>query len=106
MAVAAAHRLEGEIIFILVTRRSMISLGRSNSSTMHRGMAPPHGCERDEIELYVSAAAGRGGRGILAEGGHSRDSTRLGAPRTRGATPSPDPWWAPPGSLRQYQSRY
>ena len=36
--------LEGEIIFILVTLRSMISAGMSNSSTMHSGMAPPQGC--------------------------------------------------------------
>ena len=40
----AARLLEGEIIFILVTLRSMISAGRSNSSTMHSGMAPPQGC--------------------------------------------------------------
>lgn len=26
------------------TLRSMISIGRSNSWTMHRGMAPPQGC--------------------------------------------------------------
>mmetsp|Transcript_4970 Transcript_4970/g.18631 ORF Transcript_4970/g.18631 Transcript_4970/m.18631 type:complete len:305 (+) Transcript_4970:1084-1998(+) len=38
-------RLEGEIIFILVTLRSMISSGRSNSPTMHRGMAPPQGLQ-------------------------------------------------------------
>ena len=40
----STSRLEGEIIFILVTFLSMISAGRSNSSTMHSGMAPPHGC--------------------------------------------------------------
>lgn len=39
-----SHLLEGLIIFILVTLRSMISSGRSNSSTMHSGMAPPQGC--------------------------------------------------------------
>lgn len=27
------------------TLRSMISAGMSNSSTMHRGMAPPQGCK-------------------------------------------------------------
>mmetsp|Transcript_26302 Transcript_26302/g.36661 ORF Transcript_26302/g.36661 Transcript_26302/m.36661 type:complete len:205 (-) Transcript_26302:154-768(-) len=36
-------RFEGEIIFILRTLRSMISSGRSNSSTMQRGIAPPQG---------------------------------------------------------------
>jgi hypothetical protein len=41
----STSRLEGEIIFILVTLRSMMDWGRSNSSTMHRGMAPPQGCE-------------------------------------------------------------
>ena len=40
----STSRLEGEIIFILVTFRSMMSAGRSNSSTMQRGMAPPQGC--------------------------------------------------------------
>ena len=40
----STSRLEGEIIFIFVTLRSMMSAGRSNSSTMHSGMAPPHGC--------------------------------------------------------------
>lgn len=40
----STSRLEGEIIFILVTFLSMISAGMSNSSTMHSGMAPPHGC--------------------------------------------------------------
>ena len=35
--------LDGEIIFIFVTFRSMISAGMSNSSTMHSGMAPPQG---------------------------------------------------------------
>ena len=40
----STSRLLGEIIFILVTLRSMISCGRSNSSTMQSGMAPPHGC--------------------------------------------------------------
>ena len=39
-----ARLLEGEIIFIFVTLRSMISAGMSNSSTMHSGMAPPQGC--------------------------------------------------------------
>ena len=48
----STSRLLGEIIFILVTRRSMISMGRSNSSTMQMGMAPPQGCAR-----------GRGARG-------------------------------------------
>lgn len=42
------HLLEGEIIFILVTFLSTISIGRSNSSIMHRGMAPPHGCKQGE----------------------------------------------------------
>ena len=37
-------RLEGEIIFILVTLRSMISSGRSNSSGA-QGMAPPQGLQ-------------------------------------------------------------
>ena len=36
---------DGEIIFIFVTLRSMISSGRSNSPTMHRGMAPPQGLQ-------------------------------------------------------------
>lgn len=36
-------RLEGEMIFILVTWRSMRWRGIENSSSMHRGMAPPHG---------------------------------------------------------------
>ena len=40
----STSRLEGEIIFIFVTFLSMISAGMSNSSTMHSGMAPPHGC--------------------------------------------------------------
>lgn len=30
------------------TLRSMISMGRSNSCTMHRGMAPPQGCNRTQ----------------------------------------------------------
>ncbi|KAF5807214.1 hypothetical protein HanRHA438_Chr05g0240381 [Helianthus annuus] len=34
---------DGDIIFILVTRRSIISNGRSNSPTMHNGIAPPQG---------------------------------------------------------------
>ena len=49
----STSRLEGEIIFILVTRRSMISIGIWNSSTMQMGMAPPHGCA-------VRAAGGAG----------------------------------------------
>ena len=40
----STSRLEGEIIFIFVTFLSIISAGMSNSSTMHRGMAPPQGC--------------------------------------------------------------
>lgn len=40
----STSRLEGEIIFIFVTFLSMISAGMSNSSTMHKGMAPPQGC--------------------------------------------------------------
>lgn len=40
----STSRLEGEIIFILVTLRSMMSSGRLNSSTMQSGMAPPQGC--------------------------------------------------------------
>lgn len=39
----STSRFEGEIIFILVTLRSMMLWGRSNSSTMHSGMAPPQG---------------------------------------------------------------
>ena len=48
--------LEGEIIFILRTLRSMISDGRSNSSTMHRGMAPPQGLALSNLRsmMYVS----------------------------------------------------
>lgn len=52
---AAAYLLEGEIIFILVTLRSMISMGRSNSSTMHRGMAPPQGCSAQARIANLSA---------------------------------------------------
>ena len=44
--------LEGEIIFILVTLRSMISAGMSNSSTMQSGMAPPQGCLRVGVVLF------------------------------------------------------
>lgn len=33
---------------VLRTLRSMISCGRSNSCTMHRGMAPPHGCRQQQ----------------------------------------------------------
>ncbi|KAK2357551.1 geranylgeranyl diphosphate reductase, chloroplastic [Trifolium repens] len=43
--------LEGEIIFIFVTRRSMMSNGRSNSPTMQRGMAPPHGLQ---LSIFLS----------------------------------------------------
>ena len=39
------NRFEGEIIFIFVTLRSMISSGKSNSPTIHRGIAPPHGLQ-------------------------------------------------------------
>ena len=47
---------DGEIIFILRTLRSMISDGRSNSSTMHRGIAPPHGLALSILRsmMYVS----------------------------------------------------
>ena len=40
----STSRLEGEIIFIFVTFLSMMSAGRSNSSTMQSGIAPPQGC--------------------------------------------------------------
>lgn len=40
----STSRLLGLIIFIFVTLRSTISMGRSNSPIMHSGMAPPHGC--------------------------------------------------------------
>ena len=52
----STSRLDGEIIFILVTRRSMISMGRSNSSTMQRGMAPPQGLQLSILRSirYVS----------------------------------------------------
>lgn len=36
---------DGEIIFILVTRRSMMSNGKSNSPTIQSGMAPPQGLQ-------------------------------------------------------------
>ena len=39
----STSRLEGEIIFMLRTLRSMIDSGRSNSDTMQRGIAPPQG---------------------------------------------------------------
>ena len=48
--ITAGHLLEGEIIFILVTFLSMMSDGRSNSSIMHSGMAPPHGCTAENRE--------------------------------------------------------
>ncbi|KAG6545366.1 hypothetical protein Mapa_013215 [Marchantia paleacea] len=35
--------LEGDIIFILVTLRSIMSSGKLNSPIMHRGIAPPQG---------------------------------------------------------------
>ena len=44
-------RFEGEIIFIFVTLRSMISSGKSNSPTMHRGIAPPHGLQ---LSIFLS----------------------------------------------------
>jgi hypothetical protein len=51
----STSRLEGEIIFILVTLRSMMDWGRSNSSTMQRGMAPPQGWRGER-----AGAAGQG----------------------------------------------
>ena len=53
----STSRLEGEIIFILVTLRSMMSAGRSNSSTMHSGMAPPHGCTQDGTQSETKPGA-------------------------------------------------
>mmetsp|Transcript_24514 Transcript_24514/g.77483 ORF Transcript_24514/g.77483 Transcript_24514/m.77483 type:complete len:221 (+) Transcript_24514:1072-1734(+) len=49
----STSRLEGEIIFILVTLRSMISSGRSNSPTMQRGMAPPQGLQLSSLRSIM-----------------------------------------------------
>lgn len=86
----STSRLDGEIIFILVTRRSTISMGKSNSSTMHSGMAPPQGCERG------CSRAGRVRRGdcgrtscAAPHGGVARPATQCwhAAPRHAHATP-------------------
>jgi len=57
----STSRLEGEIIFMLRTLRSMIDSGRSNSATMHRGMAPPQGLAlsslRSKIQVSMPALA-------------------------------------------------
>lgn len=64
----STSRLEGEIIFILVTRRSMISMGRSNSSTMQMGMAPPQGCRAGERGGKAGWQAAEDARGGMPRG--------------------------------------
>jgi hypothetical protein len=43
----------------LRTLRSMISMGRSNSWTMHRGMAPPQGCKKNQVQQQQAVEQGR-----------------------------------------------
>eukprot|EP00457_Paulinella_chromatophora_P004256 gb/GEZN01004267.1/.p3 GENE.gb/GEZN01004267.1/~~gb/GEZN01004267.1/.p3 ORF type:complete len:131 (+),score=2.59 gb/GEZN01004267.1/:863-1255(+) len=57
----STSRLEGDIIFILRTLRSMIDSGKSNSSTMQRGIAPPQGLAlsslRSNNQVWIPALA-------------------------------------------------
>ena len=57
----STSRLEGEIIRMFRTLRSMIDSGRSNSATMQRGMAPPQGFAlsslRSKIQVSMPALA-------------------------------------------------
>merc|ERR1719230_664871 len=93
-------RFDGEIIFILVTLRSMISSGRSNSPTMHSGMAPPQGLQLSSLRsiIYVSipafasvsaAHAPEGPPPTTATFSRLSPSNRLPAARARTARPRP-----------------